>query len=103
LELESFKILKKRERWQIYFIVYTTNPNNPEKTIIKFVPGGNNICLKPASDNFYSFKPKGVGADGLRILHCNLPQENYIDVRMVMMHSRKNMRTVGAKINEIKK
>ncbi len=103
LELESFKILKKRERWQVYFIVYTTYPDNPEKTIIKFVPGGNNIRLKPASNNYHSFKPKGVGTDGLRILHCNLPQENYIDVRMIMMHSRKNMRAVGAKIKEIKK
>lgn len=103
LELESFKILKKRERWQIYFIVYTSHPNEPNKSIIKFVPGGNNIRLKPQSDNYYSFKPTGEGTDGLRILHIDLPTENYIDVRMCMMQSRKNLRSVTAKINEIKK
>ena len=103
LELESFKILKKRERWQVYFIVYTTCPDNPEKTIIKFVPGGTNIRLKPLAENFHSFKPKGVGTDGMRVLHCNLPEEKYVDVRMIMLQSRKNLRTIGAKISEIKK
>ena len=103
LELESFKILKKRERWQVYFIVYTTCPDNPEKTIIKFVPGGKNIRLKPLAENFHSFKPSGVGTDGLRLLHIDMPVEKYVDVRIVMMQSRKKLRTIGAKLNEIKK
>lgn len=103
LELESFRILKNRERWQVYFIVYTTYPDNPEKTIIKFVPGGNNIRLKPLAGNFHSFKPSGVGTDGLRLLHIDMPVEKYIDVRIIMMQSRKKLRTIGAKLNEIKK
>lgn len=103
LELESFKILKKRERWQVYFIVYATHPENPEKTIVKFVPGGNNISLKPLAGNFHSFKPTGMGTDGLRILHIDLPEENYIDIRIVMMQSRKKLRTIGAKLTEVKK
>lgn len=103
LELESFKILKKRERWQIYFIVYTSYPDNPDKTIVKFVPGGYNIRLKPAADNQYFFKPTGTGTDGLRIFQSTLSEENYVDVRLVMMQSRKNLRTLVAKMNELKK
>lgn len=102
LELNSFKILKNRERWQIYFIVYTAHPDDPNKTIVKMVPGGTNIRLKPLAENFHSFKPKGTGTDGLRILHVDMPPENYIDVRLVMIQSRKKLRTIGAKLNELK-
>ena len=82
LELESFKILKKRERWQIYFIVYTVHPENPDQSVLTFVPGNYNIDLKPNSDNFYSFRPEGEGTDALRILHIPMPAEKYIDVRI---------------------
>lgn len=103
LELESFRILKNRERWRIYFIVYTTHPQNPDKTIIKFVPGSGNIRLKPLADNYHSFKPTGKGTDGLRLLHIEIPESRYMDVRMVMMQSRKKMRSLAAKMSEIKK
>ncbi|WP_319229950.1 hypothetical protein [Draconibacterium orientale] len=102
LELNSFKILKNRERWQIYFIVYTAHPDDPDKTIIKLVPGGTNIRLKPLADNFHSFKPSGSGADGLKLQHINMPANNYIDVGLVMMQSRKKLRTVVAKLTELK-
>lgn len=103
LELESFKILKKRERWQIYFIVYTVHPENPDQSVLTFVPGNYNIDLKPNSDNFYSFRPEGEGTDALRILHIPMPAEKYIDVRICMMQSRDKLRTIAAKINEVKK
>lgn len=55
------------------------------------------------ADNFHSFKPNGVGADGLRILEIDMPESNSIDVRMIMMQSRKKLRTIAAKLNDIKK
>jgi hypothetical protein len=103
LELESFKILRKRERWQVYFIAYTAHPDNPEQTLVKFIPGANDIRLKPLADNFHSFKPTGVGTDGLRILEIDMPENNSIDVRIIMMQSRKKLRTIAAKLNDIKK
>ena len=103
LELESFKILKKRERWQVYFIVYTKHPDNAEQTLVKFIPGGNDIRLKPLAGNFHSFKPTGVGTDGLRILEIDMPETNSIDVGIVMMQSRKKLRTIAAKLNDLKK
>ncbi len=103
LELESFRILKNRERWRIYFVVYTPHPSDPEKTILKFVPGGAYIRLKPSANNFFSFKPAGKGTDGLRLLQIDWPQNNYIDLRMMMMQSRKNTRTIGEKMEAFKK
>jgi hypothetical protein len=102
LELESFKILKKRERWQVYFIVYTPHPDDPEKTLVKFVPGANDIRLKPLADNFHSFIPTGVGTDGLRLIDIEMPIGNSVDVRIIMMQSRKKLRTIAAKLNQIK-
>ena len=102
LELESINILVNRNRWNLYFIVYTNHPTDPQKSLMRLLPKTGTIRLTNKSDNPYSFKPKQVGADGLKVYQNTLPEDNYVDLRLCMMQSRKRLRNTVEIIADVK-
>lgn len=89
LELDNIRVLRKKERWNIYFVVVAQDPNDPNKKLVTHFPDhGRLIRLRPASKNYYSFVPEGDGdVDGLRILEVPMPaNQNYAAELYVRHH-----------------
>ena len=103
LELISLDIEKARERWNLYMIIETEHPSEPDKTIIIIIPNESTIPLRKKSDNYYSFVAKGEGSDGLFILERDIPVKGTIKVRVYLMHSRELFRKAGNKLSELNK
>lgn len=106
LEFEELEILKKKKRWNLYFVVVVDHPTEADKVLITRIPSGENvISLKPEADNKYSFVPEsstGDGADGLFVLEKPMPEGRRISVDVYLRHSRKGLRNVGNVLQDIK-
>jgi hypothetical protein len=99
LELQSFRILRKREKWNIYFILYMTDPEDPDRTVIRIEPSGSTLSLSRMSGNHYDFR--GTGPTGLGVAQLDIPGNRTLNVRLKMMQSRSNSRNAGEKIKVI--
>lgn len=102
LEFDKVKILRPKERWQLYFILVTEHPTEKDKMVVSSFPDPF-IHLKPSQDNVINFKPaEGVGVDGMFVLERDLPVDNTITARVYLRHSRQATRDVGTLLSDIK-
>jgi hypothetical protein len=101
LELDSLEILVKRNKWNLYFIVYTNHPSEPTKSLIRLLPDTGTILLTNKSENPYSFKPVQEGGDGLKIFQGDLPEDESIDIRLCMMQSRTKLRNTAEIVADV--
>ena len=102
LEFSKLQILKKRERWRLYFILVTEHPEDNDKMIISTFPEPY-VRLKPNKDNIISFEPEGgPGADGMFVIERQLPEDNRTKVRVYLRQSRKKVRNLGDALKDLK-
>jgi hypothetical protein len=95
LELDFIEILRGRKRWNIYMIIATENPENPEETMITALPSLP-IRLRKMDDNRADFEPEGSGeTHGLFVLERSMPSDRSLRTRMWLVQSRKNSRKSG--------
>lgn len=102
LELNSIEVLKNREHWNLYFIIATEHPDNPEKTVILIKPENDFIAFRNKTDNFCSFKPEGDHTEGMFLLERKLPADRSIEVLFTLMHSRASARKFAEKLDAVK-
>lgn len=103
LEFSKLEILKKRERWQLYFIMVTEHPEDNDKMIISTLPEPY-IKTKPNADNIISFEPEGSpGADGLFVIERKFPADKKIKVRVYLRQSRNKVRNLGDVLQDLQK
>ena len=102
LEFSKLQILKKRERWRLYFILVTEHPEDNDKMIISTFPEPY-VRLKPNKDNIIPFEPEGdPGADGMFVIERQLPEDKRIKVRVYLRQSRKKVRDLGDALKDLK-
>ncbi len=101
LELDALRILRKRERWKIYFLVATELPDNPEHTAVARFPSGAPIQLTRKSDNDLQFAPKGPNTEGMFLLERPMPTDGTLRVGMYVMQERDGLRKAGNVMDEI--
>lgn len=99
LELTSFRILKKKEKWNIYFVLYMNDPEKPDKTVIRSEPSNTTLPLNRYNDNFYRFG--NPDESGLGIVHVPVPASGHLDIRLKIMHSRSKTRNTGERMEQI--
>ena len=101
LEFNTLKILKKREKWQLYFLVETSNPTDDTQNVYTVMPGQHPISLTKDSDNVVQFKPEGENTEGMFILERAIPASGSISVNVYLMQSRSKLRNSGEKMDEL--
>lgn len=102
LEFEKLQILRSKERWNLYFVVVTDHPTDPDKMVVSTLPD-QYFRIKPNMCNQVSFEPEsGLGVDGLTVLEREMPADRRIRVRIYLRHSRENARDLGKILNDIK-
>ena len=102
LEFSKLQILKKRERWRLYFIMVTEHPEDNDKMIISTFPEPY-VRLKPNKDNLISFEPEGSpGVDGMFVIERQLPDDKRVKVRLYLRQSRKKVRSIGDALKDLK-
>ncbi|MGQ8336281.1 hypothetical protein ACUNWD_06985 [Sunxiuqinia sp. A32] len=102
LELDSIEMLTKRDRWNLYFIIYTTHPEDSSKSLVAMLPKAGTIQLTNKSEDIYRFRPKQNGSDGLKVFQSKLPDNNSVSIRLSLMQSRKKLRNTFEYISELK-
>jgi len=101
LELDSLRILRKRERWKIYFLVATEMPEDPSKTVVARFPDGEPIQLTRKTDNEVEFAPKGPNTEGMFLLERAMPADGTLRVSVYVMQQRDGLRKAGNIIEEL--
>lgn len=101
LELDNIDILKKRDRWNLYFLIATDLPGDPSKKAISSVPNNGRIKLTNKTDGQYSFKPKGQGGNGMIIFESPMPADSSARASMWVMQDRKELRSTGDILSEV--
>lgn len=103
LEFNSVKILRPKERWQLYFVILTPHPTETNKWVLSTLPD-QAIKLTPGRDNEFHFDGGGDnGAEGLFVLSVPMPADRKMNVHVYLRHSRKKLRKAGALIKDIDK
>ncbi len=102
LEFEKLSIHRPKERWKLYFVIVAEHPTEEDKVVITTLPENDIIRFKPFQGNVVHFEPKGDAADGLFVIERDMPADRRISVRVYLRHSRKNVRTTGEVLSEIK-
>ena len=102
LELEEISILRPKKKWQLYFIVVSEHPDDPNKMLVGSLPDFF-IRLRAPMENIVYFEPDGEGVDGLSVIERNMPEDRSVRVRLFIRHSRKKMRDAGEVLEQIKK
>lgn len=104
LEFEELEILRRKKRWNIYFIIVTEHPEEPDKMVISTMPTGENtIRIKPSANNIVSFDSDVDDPDsnGLFVLERKMPEDRSLRVRVYLRHSRKPLRNLGDIIKDV--
>ena len=102
LELEELSILRPKKKWQLYFVVVTEHPKDPDKMILAAVPDMY-IRMRSPMNNTIQFEPEGEGVDGFTLLERAMPDDRSVKVRMFIRHSRSKSRKGGTILKEMKK
>ena len=101
LEFEQLEIFKQKEKWQLFFILTTEHPTDNDKMIVTTFPDPY-IKLKSNQNNLISFKPVGVGTDGLLAFRREMPTNKIINTRLYLRHSHQATRNLGETLQNIK-
>jgi len=102
LEFEKLEILRPKERWQLYFLVVTDHPTEPDKMVMGTLPEPI-IRVKSRQGNIIYFEPvtADAGVDGLFILEREMPVDRTLRVRVYLRHSRKSKRNLGEILSDL--
>jgi len=101
LELDFIEILRKRRRWNLYFIFATDDPSDYNKTLITVLPN-EPIKLRKMDENRIDFKPDGEGdTNGMILLNRRLPRDHTIRARVWVVQSRETTRNTGEVLRHI--
>jgi hypothetical protein len=102
LEFEKLQLLRSKERWNLYFVIVTDHPTDPEKMVVTTFPDPY-FRLKPNQNNVVNFVPEsGEGTDGLFVFEREMPADRRIRVRVYLRHSRDITRDLGKILNNLK-
>lgn len=84
LSLDSLQVLEKKTRWNLFFIVITDHPTDESQKLVGTFPtGGEQIQLKPETNNQYSFVAQGAKpGDGMELLSIQNPSVQSLDVQI---------------------
>ncbi len=102
LEFESLSILRDKLRWNIYFVLATEHPTDPDKMVLTVMPEPF-IKMGPNSKNRIDFVPQGINTDGMIVLEREMPADGTIRVRTYLRHSRQSTRNAGEVLHDINK
>jgi hypothetical protein len=94
LELNDLHIHRPKARWQLYFLLVTEHPTQPDEMVAAVIPQ-QPILVVPEQQNRVHFEPVGVGADGLLLLSRELPASRELNTQLYIMHSRRSGRELG--------
>lgn len=101
LELDFLEIMRKRNRWNLYFIIATEDPTDPSKTVITSVPSSP-IAVRKLDDKRIDFEAKGTGeTSGLIVLERDLPEDDSVKVRLWVVQSRDHTRDAGSILSTV--
>lgn len=102
LEIDFLEILRKRRRWNLYFIIATQDPTDASKTVLTTVPE-EPIKVRSMDNQRVDFEAEGNGeTNGLIIFNRAMPADNSVTVRVWVVQSRDNLRSVGDVMGELK-
>jgi hypothetical protein len=103
LEFNSVKVLRPKERWQLYFVIVTPHPTEADKWVLATVPQ-EPIKMIPGNDNTYHFDGGGAsGVEGLFVLSTPMPKDRKVNVHVYLRHSRRNLRKTGEILKGVEK
>jgi hypothetical protein len=101
LEIDKVMIFSEKERWRLYFVIFTEHPTDSEKMILTTIPQ-QPILLTGRHQNSFSFSADQEGADGLLVLSREMPENREINVHVYLRHTRERHRNIGAILNDLK-
>jgi hypothetical protein len=93
-----------KKRWNLYMIFMMDHPENRNQKIITTLPDdGLFLKIQNKDDNKYSFKSMPVTpiSSGKRILDLQIPENGYVGLSCLVMHSRDNQRDAAAFMESI--
>lgn len=100
LELLELDINRIRRCWNLYFVVATEHPTDPERMVITAFPS-QNVEFRWSTRNHYCFVPDGAGTDGLLVLDRTIPPGGSLRTRLWLRHSRSRARNAGAFLRDL--
>lgn len=101
LEIDFLEIMRKRNRWNLYFLIATEDPTDPSKTVVTSVPQSP-ILVRKLDDKRVDFEAKGTGeTNGMIVMERELPEDNSIRVRLWVVQSRDHTRNAGSILSEV--
>lgn len=101
LELDYVQVERRRKRWNLYFILATEDPTDPNKTVLSAFPSLP-IKLRKMDDRRVDFEAEGSGeTNGLIIMEREMPVDDSIRARIWVIQSRENLRNVGEVLTQI--
>jgi hypothetical protein len=101
LEIDKVMIFSEKERWRLYFVIFTEHPTDSEKMILTTIPQ-QPILLTGRHQNSFSFSAEQEGADGLLVLSREMPENREINVHVYLRHTRERHRNIGAILSDLK-
>jgi len=100
LEIDEVQIHRPKKRWKLYFVIMTEHPNDAEKMIITTLPT-EPIKLSKRHDNSFHFDTDQIGAEGLKVLSRELPENRELNVHIYLRHTRQSTRDVGDILKDV--
>lgn len=103
LEFEQLQILRKKKRWNIYFVVLTEHPEDRDKMLVSSFPEPY-MKMKQRQENNIYFEPEtnDGGADGLFVIEREMPADRTLKVRVYLRHSKQKLRDAGKLLQDMK-
>ncbi|MBU0765969.1 MAG: hypothetical protein KJ607_14175, partial [Bacteroidetes bacterium] len=95
LEIDKIKILKRGERWRLYFIITVTDPVDPSEQTVYFNPIDFPIETFRNQGNEIVFNKGGIGEEGRILFVRNIPESNVLSVSIYVFHSREKARNIS--------
>ena len=100
LEFDDIEIHSAKERWHIYFIFATEHPQDPDQVLVTVLPE-ETLRFTGKSDNVWSFRPEGKGADGLFVLRREIPESESLYGGLWIRHSKEGVRRAGEVLSSV--
>ena len=101
LEIDHLKIHRPKKRWNLYFVVVTDHPTEPDQKILTTLPEEYPIALHRMHENEYQFDTDQEGSEGLLVFSGDLPEDREKNVHLHLFHTRKLMRSLGETLANI--
>jgi len=100
LEIDEVQIHRPKKRWKLYFVIMTEHPDDSEKMIMTTLPI-NPFKMSKRHDNHFYFDTEETGAEGLKVLSRELPDNRELNVHIYLRHTRKSIRDLGEILQDV--